>query len=102
MNKQDYDIATYKPEPEVPDEPELTGVKLADFAAHMPGHNYIFKPTGALWPKSSVNVRLRPIHVGPGPDDSLLASVWLDIHRPVEAMTWAPGQPQLVHDRLAT
>ena len=28
------------------------------------------------------------------------ASLWLDRHKPVEQMTWAPGLPPLIKDRL--
>ena len=28
------------------------------------------------------------------------ASAWLDQNRPVEQMTWAPGQDMLIYDRL--
>ena len=31
------------------------GVERSDFQAFMPGHAYIFVPTGELWPGSSVN-----------------------------------------------
>jgi hypothetical protein len=35
-------------------------------------------------------------------DDQVLlkANVWLDQNQPVEQMTWAPGEPQVVSDRL--
>jgi hypothetical protein len=64
-----------------------------DFFAYMPMHRYIFAPTGQLWPARSVNVRLGSIQ-------GIDASVWLDENRHVEQMTWLPGQPMLIEDRL--
>src|SRR4051812_49084189 len=40
---------------------EAHGVSLDDFYAYMPLHNYIFAPTSAHWPASSVNARIAPI-----------------------------------------
>jgi hypothetical protein len=73
------------------------GVSLADFRAYMPTHSYIFAPTREMWPASSVNARIQPIAVG---DKKINASTWLDQNRPVEQMTWSPGAPMLVRDRL--
>src|SRR5208337_4614050 len=64
------------------------GVTIAQFYAYMQMHNYIFKPTGELWPASSVNARLPPVSVGG--DTTISASKWLDQNRAVEQMTWAP------------
>ena len=72
-------------------------VTINDFYAYMPEHKYLFIPTRELWPAASINARLPRISVG---DESLGASLWLDRHRPVEQMTWAPGQPFLIEDRL--
>jgi Family of unknown function (DUF5906)/CHC2 zinc finger len=75
------------------------GVSLSDFVAYMPQHSYIFMPTGEMWPAASVSMR-----VPPPADDSkgkpVAASKWLDIHKPVEQMTWAPGKPKLIKDKL--
>jgi hypothetical protein len=51
-----------------------------------------------MWPASSVNSRVPPIPVAD--DKSIPASRWLDRHRPVEQMTWCPGLPMLVRNRL--
>ena len=74
---------------------EDEGVLLSDFCAYMPQHSYIYIPTRELWPITSVNSRIPCVD-----DKGLKASVWLDQNRPVEQMTWAPGQPMLVHNRL--
>lgn len=75
------------------------GVSLDDFVSYMPMHQYIFKPTGELWPGSSVNARLKAASPS---GDPMKASVWLDINRPVEQMTWSPGEPMLIRDRIAS
>ena len=74
------------------------GVSRDDFYAYMPMHNYIFVPTRSMWPAGSVNARLGQISVGGG--DEIPASLWLDNHKPVEQMTWAPGLPMVIRDRL--
>ena len=86
------------------------GVSLDDFHAYMPMHNYIFTPSREPWPASSVNARLGRIplfdangipRIGDkGEQKTIAASAWLDQNRPVEQMTWAPGLPMLIHDRL--
>jgi Family of unknown function (DUF5906) len=76
---------------------EPGGVSLDDFHAHMPMHSYIFAPTREMWPASSVNARIPPIAAGA---KKINASTWLDQNKPVEQMTWAPGEPMLVRDRL--
>jgi hypothetical protein len=86
------------------------GVTLEDFYAFMPMHNYIFAPTRATWPASSVNSRIPPIMLsdengGPVVDKDkkqvmLAASAWLDRHKPVEQMTWAPGFSMTIRGSL--
>jgi hypothetical protein len=97
----------YKRKPEPPpeagdDEPAREGVSLSDFYAFMPSHSYIFTPSREMWPASSVNSRIPPIPAGDadGKQKSLTASAWLDQNRPVEQMTWAPGLPMLIRNRL--
>jgi Family of unknown function (DUF5906) len=86
------------------------GVSLDDFRAFMEMHAYIFMPSGAMWPAASVNSRIPPIPLVDKNGEPLLddegkhrktsAAAWLDKHRPVEMMTWAPGEPRLIPDRL--
>ena len=85
-------------------------VTLADFHAYMPMHNYIFAPSREPWPASSVDARLssillfdadgRPLLDHKGNQKRIPASLWLDQNRPVEQMTWAPGLPMVIRDRL--
>jgi hypothetical protein len=65
------------------------GAGLADFRALMPMHRYIFRPTGELWPLASVDG-----HLGRG------TALWLDRHAAVDQITWAPGEPELIKDRV--
>ena len=74
------------------------GCQLEDFVAYMPTHNYIFKPTRELWPAQSVDARVPPVDDGTG--NLIPASKWLAKHRAVEQMTWAPGYPMEIKDRL--
>ena len=78
-------------------------VALDDFYAFMPRHSYIFVPTREMWPGSSVNSRLpkvplkkkdgMPVVDKDGNPKHSRPSDWLDKHKPIEQMTWAPGEP---------
>jgi hypothetical protein len=74
------------------------GVSLDDFRAYMPAHSYIYVPTREMWPASSINVRIPPL-VGPN-GNPIQPATWLDRERPVEQMTWAPGEAMLIKERL--
>lgn len=90
--------------------PPRSGVQLDDFRAYMPSHSYIFMPSGEMWPATSVNSRIPPIPLTDRKGEPVLdkkgeqveqaANQWLDQNRPVEQVTWAPGEPQVVSDRL--
>jgi hypothetical protein len=90
----------------------LGEVSRTDFYAYMPRHTYIFVPTLEQWPASSVNGRLPPVKLKDGDGKPMLdeekkprklkPSTWLDQNRPVEQMTWAPGEPQIIADRLVS
>ena len=114
--KRDQEPPPPEPPPvEPPDEPpgrDPDGpVLLADFRSYMLKRaTYIYMVTGELWPDRSVNARIPPIplvdaHGEPvldakGKPIKLSAAAWLDRHRPVEQMTWAPGLPVEIKDRL--
>ncbi len=74
---------------------EDQGVLLGDFCAFMPQHQYIYIPTRELWPITSVNARIPCVD-----DKGIKANAWLDQHRPVEQMVWAPGEQMLIHNSL--
>jgi hypothetical protein len=83
----------------LPSPPE--GVSADDFYAYMPTHQYIFAPARDMWPGSSVNARLPKKEVTEnGEVKQVNASAWLDRNRPVEQMTWAPGMPMVINNRL--
>ena len=86
-------------------------VQLGDFRAYMQSHDYIYTPGGDFWPKARVDARLPPVKLfdkngnpiidqRTGDQKKMLASRWLAKYAPVEQMTWAPGLPQLVPDKL--
>jgi len=87
-----------------------TGVTLADFWAYMPMHNYVYAPTREPWPAASLDARLPWIPVleadgtprlnAKGKPLKISPSAWLDQNRPIEMMTWAPGLPLIIEDRL--
>lgn len=76
-------------------------VSINDFYAYMPMHQYIFVPSREMWPASSVNARIPPVTIATaeGPRE-IPAAKWLDQNRPIEQMTWAPGLPMLVTNRI--
>jgi hypothetical protein len=87
----------------------LISVSLDDFHAYMPMHQYVYRPTRELWAAASVNARIPPTPEGPegapvlddkGKPKKIAAATWLDRNRPVEQMTWAPGEPPLIRDRI--
>lgn len=54
---------------------------------------YIFIPNGEVWSAQFVDKRLGKI-------SGQKASEWFAQHRAVEGMTWAPGEPQLIVNKL--
>ena len=102
--EQSYELADAKD--------QNAGVALDDFVGFMAAHSYIYTPTGQMWPASSVNSRIAPVLLvdedgepildGDRKEQYLSASAWLDKNRPVEQMTWAPGLPMLIEDRLVS
>ena len=78
----------------------------------MPMHAYIFAPSRDLWPGSSVDARIPPIAVvgddgtpvldKKGSPKYVMATTWLDRHHAVEQMTWVPGMPMVIQDRLVS
>jgi hypothetical protein len=87
------------------------GVQLEHFVAYMQTKGYIYLPAGDFWPAERVNSRLPPvpqidsqgqpvINEKTGKQETIQPSAWLARHAPVEQVTWAPGLPQFIHDRL--
>jgi hypothetical protein len=80
-------------------------VTVGDFYAYMPMHSYIFAPSREMWPGASVNARVPPMCIGVDKDGKpafIPASLWLAKNKAVEQMTWAPGEPEVIPNRLIT
>jgi hypothetical protein len=75
-----------------------------DFVAHLEAHKYLYRPTGKLWPRASVNAAVDPVLTGrideKGNPVYQPASDWLDEHEPVHQVTWSPGDPEVIEGRL--
>jgi hypothetical protein len=87
------------------------GVSLADFFAYMPQHKYIFVPTREFWAGASIRARIGPVALKDkdgnaitdketGEPITIAATLWLDQNRPVEQLSWAPGEAMVIADRL--
>ena len=85
-------------EPE-PSQTKVPPLSISDFIAHSPDHTYIYRPTGEEWTSTAVNARVLPVPIGRG-IKALAANIWLDRNDPVEQRTWAPGEPQIIEDKL--
>jgi hypothetical protein len=84
---------TQKPQGDAP----AGGVSLADFYAYLPQHAYLFVPSRQMWPGGSINARFGKLGSG---QSMISASTWLDRNRAVEQMTWMPGEPLLIKNKL--
>ena len=84
--------------------PNVVGaISLQDIYAYMPTHGFIYVPTREMWSAASIDARIPPIatfDVANRSGESLKASKWLASNRPVEQMTWAPGESMLIENRL--
>jgi hypothetical protein len=76
---------------------EASAVTLNDFHAYMKSGQYIYVPARDMWPAKSVDARVPPIGSG---KDTISASKWLATNRAVEQITWAPGEPEIIKDKL--
>jgi hypothetical protein len=73
-------------------------------------HSYVFTPCREMWVGASVNARVprvpvigrdgQPRRDAKGELITISPTKWLDQHRPVEQMTWCPGLPMMIKDRL--
>jgi hypothetical protein len=79
-------------------------LRLKDFWMHAPSYQFIFAKTGDLWPGSSVDSRVPGSPTGEvdsrgkeklEPAHSVIART-----RCVEQLTWYPGEPQVIEDKL--
>jgi uncharacterized protein DUF5906 len=95
-------------------------VTVSDFYSYMPLRQFMFTPTGELWPAAAVNARCpTPCGENGAPlmqrvtrkdrkgveicEEVPLSPVdWLDRYRPIDQMSWAPGEPAVIRDRLVS
>ena len=92
------------------DEPSSAEITFDHFVAYRPMHNFIFLPTREAWPGASVNAQLPPVPLldakgqpvlnSKGEEIELSASQWLDKNRPVHQLTWCPGLPEFIYDKV--
>ena len=68
------------------------GTTTADYFAYLPTHQYIYIPTREMWPKASIDNIVPKV-------GRLKASTWLDQNKPVQQLTWAPGEPQIIRHK---
>jgi hypothetical protein len=84
--------------------PNVDGaISLEDIYAYMPTHSFIYVPSREMWSAASIDARIPPIATVDAAGksvESVKASKWLASNRPVEQMTWAPGEPMLIENRL--
>jgi hypothetical protein len=81
----------------------VEGVTLECFHAYAPQHSYIFTPTREMWPAASVNSRIPSVAITEdGKEKKICAAAWLDKNRSVAQMTWAPGLPMIILDRVVS
>jgi hypothetical protein len=74
--------------------PEPTGLNREDFYFIAPQGKCIYLPTRELWPTKSIDGAFKL----EAPD----ASDWFAQNKLAEQMIWAPGEPQIIGDRLMT
>jgi hypothetical protein len=99
---------------EMPDQaatPSTVECKLEDFVSYAPSRMCIYLPCKAPWPNASVDERIspqplldpsgNPVLNSKGKVVMIQASVWLAKHRSVESLTWDPGEPEFVRNKLA-
>ena len=78
-------------------------IGLEDFYAVPASNQFMFMPTRELWSAESVNSVLPPVQMPQkrnGKYVELKPTAWLNQYRRVEQITWAPGLPEIIEDRL--
>jgi hypothetical protein len=78
-------------------------IGLEDFYAVPGSSQYLYLPTRELWPISSVDTILPPVQTPQkrnGKFVKIKPSTWLKQYRRVEQITWVPGLPEIIEDRL--
>jgi hypothetical protein len=78
-------------------QPVKEGISIEDFYCYLPTHQYLFIPASTFWPSASVDLLFCPIQKG---DDLIAPHLWLDDNRSATQMTWAPGLPFEIPDKI--
>lgn len=68
-------------------------VQFEDFYALAPENKFIYADNGSLWPAATVDARLPAV-------GGIKPSKRLHIQRPVEDMSWSPGEPRIIRHKL--
>ncbi|MEP2581132.1 MAG: DUF5906 domain-containing protein, partial [Roseibium sp.] len=77
----------------------VSAIRHEDFWSYSPTLSFIFIPNREMWTAAGVNARVPAVLV-PGRDKPLAAANWIAVNRPVEQITWAPGEPELIENKL--
>jgi hypothetical protein len=87
-----------------------SAVDYEDFIAYGPSNTCIYLPTCTPWPNATVDRWLpprplldangKPVKDRNGKVKMISPYKWLAQNRRAAAMTWAPGEPQFIRDRL--
>jgi hypothetical protein len=87
-----------------------SGIRLEDFVAYLPTHNFIYMPCREPWVPRSINAVLpkmpvldargRPKLDKKGNPIFISASTWLSQNRRVVQLAWVPGEPMEIKDRM--
>jgi hypothetical protein len=80
-------------------------IELSDFYYVSDVDQFLYVPTGALWTAQAVNGRLPSIKTSKKNNGKYVyvkPADWLRLYRAVEQQTWAPGEPEIIEDRLVT
>jgi phage/plasmid primase-like uncharacterized protein len=78
-------------------EKQPVGWTYDNFLAYLPMNKFICIDTRDLWPAESVNSQLPWKRVG---KVDVPPSRWLSKHQAVQQMTWAPGRPLIIEDKV--
>jgi hypothetical protein len=78
-------------------------IKLGDFYALPSTSKFMYMPTRELWTGERINNILPPIPTGGSHNGKLTTvkpAIWLERHRRAVQMSWAPGEPEVIEDKL--
>ena len=80
------------------------GIVLTDLWALADMHRFMCPLTGKTWPAAGVDGKFGRIAVGTGTDGksvTIPAHKWLYQHQGADGLTWWPGLPQVIENRIA-